>query len=88
MLRGGEEVLGEKEVAYGYEQGRILKTLKKIEIRRATELRGLMHRFLKMEKGHCKIIDKGEGRGKKGKHGKVGMKRNWWVLAQPLYSPQ
>ena len=27
-------------------------------------------------------------RGKIGKQGKVGVKRKWWVLAQPPYSPQ
>ena len=27
-------------------------------------------------------------RGKTGKHGEVGMKRNWWVLVQPPYSLQ
>ena len=27
-------------------------------------------------------------RGNTGKYGKVGVKRKWWVLAQPPYSPQ
>ena len=27
-------------------------------------------------------------RGKAGKHGKVGLKKQWWVLAQVPYSPQ
>ena len=27
-------------------------------------------------------------KGKTGKHGKVEVKREWWVLSQPPYSPQ
>ena len=30
----------------------------------------------------------GNGGKERGKHGKVGVKRKWWVLAQSLYSPQ
>ena len=39
---------------------------------------------------HSKVLNRlrVRKRGKKGNHGKVGVKRKWWVLAQPPYSPQ
>ena len=40
--------------------------------------------------GTCELGGKDGVRRKheKVKHGKVEVKRKWWVLAQPLYSPQ